>query len=258
MVEEYDVNLQPSDKAEDMPLTEETAGAASETQTGEPIAEVEILDSPEDRQPVFPQIPLVQTIPEQTETVAPEYVQSPYVETALSSAPEFRKDASGNPVGDVAGFFPRLFAGLIDTIVSAVLWLILVFITGMFTDRLEEPFFFNTKLITVLFYIASVIYRILMDWKAGWTLGKKALKLRVISSETYGRVDLWTAFFRETFGKYLSCVSVVGMFMIFGKRHLPLHDRLADTEVVYAVNLPAAESSEPAEADGGEGEAHTD
>ena len=33
MVEEYDVNLQPSDKAEDMPLTEETAGAASEMTT---------------------------------------------------------------------------------------------------------------------------------------------------------------------------------------------------------------------------------
>ena len=142
-------------------------------------------------------------------------------------------------MGETAGFWPRATAALIDTLISAVLWVILAGVIRIFSDRLDEPFFFQVKLIVVLFYLAEKIYYIFTQWKFGKTLGKTALRLALVSSETYGRPDLWTVFFRETFGKFLSVISGVGSLLIFGKKHLPLHDRLADTEVVYSMGVPA-------------------
>lgn len=198
--------------------------------------------SPAEKQPVFPQAPFTVPvqIPREVHESVPVTYSSPYRAYEAQVQPEKREDPQGNPVGDRAGFWPRLTAVIIDLLISAVLWLLFYLVVSIFTDRMDEPFFFSVKLITVLFYIAEKLYYILSQWKFGRTLGKRALRLTLVSSETYGKPDLWTVFFRETFGKFLSIISVIGSLMIFGKKHLPLHDRLADTEVVYSVNLPVS------------------
>lgn len=196
------------------------------------------------------------SVPEETGTAAPDpfgpvntgsipfelpaaaesgYV-SPYAEQSAAGISAQRLNEKGEPAGDRAGFWPRLAAFLIDAVVTAVLWAILLFVAGLFTDRLNEEFFFSIKLRTVLLHIAEKLYFIFAEWRFQKTLGKKALRLKVISSETYGDPTLWTVFFRETFGKFISSVCIVGDLMILGKEHLPLYDRLADTEVVYTVN----------------------
>ena len=202
---------------EEIRADEETEAAAAETEVSGQFVPVNTADMPLE-------------LPS-----APEsgYV-SPYVG---QTAPERQRvDENGDPAGERAGLWPRLSAFLIDCLITTVLWLITLFVFSLFTDRLEEPFFFSVKLRTVLLYVVQKIYFILTEWKHQRTLGKRALKIKVISSETFGKADLWTIFFRETFGKFVSSVCVVGDLMLLGKKHLPLYDRLADTEVVYTVN----------------------
>lgn len=201
-------------------------------------AETEV---PESRQPVFPQPPFTvpAQVPREIHESVPLTYSSPYREYESQVKPEERRDPDGNPVGETAGFWPRLTAAVIDVLISAVLWLLYCLIASIFTDRLDEPFFFSAQLITVLLYLAVKTYYIISQWGFGRTLGKRALRIKLISTDTYGKPDLWTVFFRETFGKFLSFISVVGSFMIFGKKHLPLHDRLADTEVVYDIGVKA-------------------
>ncbi|MBQ3999524.1 MAG: RDD family protein, partial [Oscillospiraceae bacterium] len=162
---------------------------------------------------------------------------SPYSQQSSEGINRQRTDGSGEPAGDRAGFWPRLFAFLIDAVAATVCWAVLLFVVGLFTDRLNEPFFFSVKLRTVLIYIAQKIYFVISEWRFQKTLGKKALRLKLISSESFEGPDLWTVVFRETFGKFISSVCIVGDLMILGKEHLPLYDRLADTEVVYTVNV---------------------
>jgi len=232
-----------------------------------PTLDAEIVQEPETneaaglpaeetpRQPVFPDTfnpyaAAAADIPRETQDMPAEKEQAVYYSPALTAEPEpSRIGPDGNEAGERAGFWPRLFAGIIDLVVTAFIWLLFTGIAGIFTDRLNEPFFFSTPLIKVLFILASAVYNVAMGWICQATFGKRALKLRIISSDTFGKPDAWTIFFRETFGKYLSCVTVIGLLMVFGKKHLPLHDRLADTEVVYDLKKAqaAAASEEPAE-----------
>ncbi|MBR5071720.1 MAG: RDD family protein [Oscillospiraceae bacterium] len=178
------------------------------------------------------------SIPLEVPAAADSGYVSPYSEQTAAGINRDRVSESGEPAGDRAGFWPRLSAFLIDSLVTAVLWGILLFVFSLFTDRLSDPFFFRVKLRTVLLYVVQKIYFVFAEWRFQRTLGKKALRIKVISSESFGKPDLWTVFFRETFGKFISSVCVVGDLMILGREHRPLYDRLADTEVVYTVNAP--------------------
>ena len=211
-----------------------------------------------------PEEAFAQALPEETEGGPRSGSVSAYYDSLTPLPEKERIDPDGCPVGERAGFWPRLFAALIDTAVAAVIGFILsVIVRAFLTDRLLEPFFFKIDLLTVIFYISYKTYCILAQWKRQKTLGKKALRIRLISSETLGKADLWTVFFRETFGKFISAVCVVGDLMLLGKQHLPLYDRLADTEVVYdlkpvtvraetsaaaeAADVPAAEAQDSSE-----------
>ena len=65
-------------------------------------------------------------------------------------------------------------------------------------------------------------------------MGKRAMRLRVVSSEQR-KMTLFEVAYRETVGRFLSKIIIfIGYFMI-GPDHekRALHDRLADTRVVY-------------------------
>ena len=188
-----------------------------------------------------PETPVYGLVPEETEGGQTSGSFSPYYDSFTPQPEKKRTDPDGNDVGERAGFWPRLFAALLDTVVAAVIWFaVSVLVKAFITDRLLEPFFFKTSLLAVLFYVCYKTYVILSQWRSQKTLGKKALRIKLISSETFGKADLWTVFFREAFGKFVSAVCVIGDLMLLGKQHLPLYDRLADTEVVYdLINAPA-------------------
>ena len=216
------------------PAVSEEAGAMNEVlqQVQDVLPDEKTYNAPDPFGPVNDgSIPL--EVPAASES---GYV-SPYSQQSSEGINRQRTDGSGEPAGDRAGFWPRLFAFLIDAVAATVCWAVLLFVVGLFTDRLNEPFFFSVKLRTVLIYIAQKIYFVISEWRFQKTLGKKALRLKLISSESFEGPDLWTVVFRETFGKFISSVCIVGDLMILGKEHLPLYDRLADTEVVYTVNV---------------------
>lgn len=65
-------------------------------------------------------------------------------------------------------------------------------------------------------------------------MGKRAMRLRVVSSEQR-KMTLFEVAYRETVGRFLSKIIIfIGYFMIGPDREKrALHDRLADTRVVY-------------------------
>ena len=237
-----------------------TAGTESAPQPVPTLPESDIVDAAAEGIPGYTAVPGDadgQMVPEETAGGQNSGSIAPYYESFTPQPEKTRLDPDGNPVGERAGFWPRFFAVLIDTVVASVIWFALsVFVRAFITERLLEPFFFKIDLLTVLYYVSYKTYSIVSLWRSQKTLGKRALRIKLISSETFGKADLWTVFFRETFGKFISAICVVGNLMLLGKRHLPLYDRLADTEVVYDLGTMPAKTenagAEPAQAVSGE------
>lgn len=138
-----------------------------------------------------------------------------------------------------AGFPPRMAAYLIDLL-----------LTGIGLSVIKAPFaivkllageslifrelLFSYSLYDIFFYLLGKSYFVLMTYFTGSTLGKKCLRLQVVSSEKEN-LSFWDVLYRETIGRYLSSLLGVGyLMMLLDREKRGLHDRLADTRVVYA------------------------
>ncbi len=152
-----------------------------------------------------------------------EYYDDPEPETAAADLSGFTK----------AGFGARLSAWVLDGIISSIPGLLAAGILLLNGADLSQPVFFHLTLPRLLILALRVIYRVATTALFGGTLGKLMLKLKVISTETGKEPTFWQCLFRETFGKYLSGAFLgIGYLMVFSEKGT-LHDRLADTAVVY-------------------------
>lgn len=137
-----------------------------------------------------------------------------------------------------AGFFVRLAAYLIDSlIVGAALLTVRIpfWISSWGTpdNILVRDLVFKYSFADIVIYVLGVLYFILLTYKTGSTIGKKALHLKVQSVEDRN-MTLFEVAFRETVGRFLSSLAYVGYFMMaVSKSKRGLHDFLSDTEVVY-------------------------
>lgn len=132
------------------------------------------------------------------------------------------------------GFWVRLSAWLIDGMISGILSVSgYLACRNLFGSAVTRPFFFSYSLGTCFGFLFILLYRILMTKLAGATLGKMALRLKVVDTGTGGNLSWWQAIFRESFGRWFSTLSVVGNLLIIGKEHRTLTDRLSDSSVVY-------------------------
>ncbi len=148
-----------------------------------------------------------------------------------------------------AGFFSRLAAFLLDSI---LVWLGLCVvklpvwgIQLMVGDSvLFQPVLFTYTLFDILYYLLTVAYFVLMTYFCGATVGKHLMRIKVVGSqgEKPGFMDV---LIRETVGRYLSALIIyVGYIMAgFDSRKQGLHDKIADTCVVY--KSTACEKREP-------------
>ena len=78
------------------------------------------------------------SIPLEVPAAADSGYISPYSAQSAAGLGRQRTDADGEPAGERAGFWPRLAAFLIDAVIATVLWGILLFLFGLFTDRLID------------------------------------------------------------------------------------------------------------------------
>lgn len=149
-----------------------------------------------------------------------------------------------------AGFFVRLWAVIIDScIVAAVLILVRLPVwaasLAIGFNPLKIPVLFRFTTWDILAYMLGCIYYVAMIYMCGATIGKKALKLKVISADAE-RLSFLTVLYRETVGKYLSGALVCIGYLIIGpdKEKRGLHDVLCDTRVIYDLGSKKSEKLE--------------
>lgn len=140
-----------------------------------------------------------------------------------------------------AGFFIRLAAYLIDAlIVGAVLLLVGTPVWFMQLSMGDHAIFkdilFEYNIFDILKYLLVSAYFIVMTYTSERTVGKMLMKIRV-KSELSEKLTFSQVVFREVIGKYLSGILYIGYIMIgISDKKKGLHDKLADTRVVYEVN----------------------
>jgi uncharacterized RDD family membrane protein YckC len=104
-------------------------------------------------------------------------------------------------------------------------------------EEMEQLFLalqtFNHQSLPYIFVI-YLAYHTLLVWQSGMTVGKYAVKIRVVHAEDGARVDLIHAFVRallRTVGELL-VLYVTFLPAWFSARYQTLHDRVAATQVV--------------------------
>jgi len=189
----------------------------------------------------FPQTPSDSTastlpnLPPHSVTPPPVFPPNPPAGTAVYT------EAPTTPI--YAGFGRRLAAAFLDGAIVGVVNILVGFIIGMITaggmavagSRSAISGRFLGGAIAQLFsFLISFGYFIYFTGSSGQTLGKKALKIKVIKTETNQAPGYVSAFLREVVGKFLSMVIFfLGYFwMIWDKEKQTWHDKIAGTLVV--------------------------
>ena len=142
---------------------------------------------------------------------------------------------------DYAGFAVRLAAWLIDALVTLVPLSILRGIQFVLSisapyATLARPVLFHYSPLDILIYLLPVVYFIAMTLSNGATVGKMVMRIKVVSADG-SPLSFWQVLMRELVGRYLSLTLLcIGYFMMIpDSQKRALHDRIADTRVVYAV-----------------------
>ncbi len=184
--------------------------------------------------PPLPQLRAVEEKKEGEYTATPAGTYEYYDDDAPYLSSENVKKAADISGFTRSGFWPRFLAWLLDLLICGALSGLAAWLQYLAMGKAaRDPVFFNHSHREVLIILVGVLYRIVTDRLFGGTLGKRALKLRLISTDTGEAPTPWQIIFRETFGKYLSLFILgIGYLMVFSAEGT-LHDRLADTAVVY-------------------------
>jgi uncharacterized RDD family membrane protein YckC/phage FluMu protein Com len=137
-----------------------------------------------------------------------------------------------------AGFWVRVAAALIDSLLVSVLQFIFALLlrvaTGVDESMLNQPGAIMMTIATALLgAVLAIFYYVFFTGYSGQTPGKMALRLKVIRSDGadigYGR-----AFLREVPAKFISGILLgIGYLMVaFDRQKQGLHDKIADTYVI--------------------------
>lgn len=138
-----------------------------------------------------------------------------------------------------AGFFVRLAAYLIDSLIVSVALLFVripFWISSWISpdNVVVKDLIFTYSIEDIVVYALGALYFIMLTYRTGATVGKRLLHLQVVSVENRN-VTLFEVIYRETVGRFLAAlIANIGYFMIavHGEKR-GLHDLLSDTAVVY-------------------------
>lgn len=146
-------------------------------------------------------------------------------------------------VPEYVGFGARFLAALVDGMIVGAIYFVLMIpalIMGVMTAAggRSEPtaiMLVLQLLFQVIGWILTVAYYVYFTAK-GQTLGKKALKIRVVRAESGEAPGYTNAFLREVVGKMASAL-VFGLgylWMLWDDKKQAWHDKIAGTVVVKA------------------------
>jgi len=169
--------------------------------------------------------------------------------------PQAKEEAAGQPSGQLrdpedqpaenrlpqalpkAGFWIRVVATMVDTLLVFLLQLILGALLAFCGNLLLSSGAENTLQLTLLVqlftYVLSATYYVFFTGYCGQTPGKMALRIKVIrcngAAIGFGRAAL-----REIPAKFVSAILLgIGFVMVaFDDHKQGLHDRMADTYVI--------------------------
>lgn len=134
----------------------------------------------------------------------------------------------GNGNTSYGGFWKRLLALIIDSLIVTTPFMVVSIIRGSILDfwGWMQPFY----------VIADIIYYVYFEGILGATLGKRAVGLALVAADGRYPVGWGTALLRY-FARSVSLLILgIGMLMIpFSERKQGLHDRIANTYVVGAL-----------------------
>lgn len=138
-----------------------------------------------------------------------------------------------------AGFFVRFAAFLLDMLIVNVLLLFVKIPVWCLKLAFEDTFLFSPVLFSftifdIIYYLLTVGYFILATYYCGTTFGKYLMKIRVVSKDGEP-LTFMSVLIRETVGRYLSSIILYIGYMLaaWDDEKQGLHDRIADTYVVY-------------------------
>jgi uncharacterized RDD family membrane protein YckC len=140
----------------------------------------------------------------------------------------------GAPLLAYAGFWPRAIALLIDLL---LVWWWSRFFRDGYRGVFSDPIVLGRFRVSAILIAATVwAYFILTTKLAGGTLGKRAMRLRVVTTD-FGRPDWLTVLFREVVGRIIVAGTLfIGyLWAAFDRRKQGWHDKIADTLVVKKV-----------------------
>ena len=131
----------------------------------------------------------------------------------------------------------RFMAQFVDGLIFTVPLMVLIFASlftrntrGINPQTLSNPF----GLLTLLWMFGIVVYEALFLSRNGQTLGKMALKLRVVRPDG-NRISAGQAWGRALSRSLLSFTRILGVIdalMVFSSEGRTMHDRLAKTRVI--------------------------
>ena len=165
-----------------------------------------------------------------SDTAAPQEITAQIPKVWKSEAEQLYEANHLLPGGFWVRFFARMLDGALETVIGICGY---IACTNLFSDLANRPFFFDIPLGMCFWVLFVLLYQTLMVKWTGSTLGKLVLRLNVVDVETGGPLTWWQAFFRASFGRFLSDFTIVGNLLVLGRDHRTLNDRLSDTCVVY-------------------------
>jgi uncharacterized RDD family membrane protein YckC len=213
---------------------EEASGESLEYEADEPVQEAQAYTSGG-------------TVQEAQAYTSDEIVQEAQAYTSYDEEVAAADESEEEPVGNgqsrtYAGFFTRLTAYLLDKLILLIPLGLVRLIMGILSiavnvNILQRQVFFKVTPADMILYSITAIYFVLMTYMTGRTIGKRIMRIQVVSVEDRKPTFL-EILFRETFGRFLSTfILCIGYLMIVaGKEKQALHDHLADTRVIFDCN----------------------
>ena len=130
-----------------------------------------------------------------------------------------------------AGFWQRVLATLIDTIVLCIV--LFPILLSIYPDFLESEAFIQGPTDFLLSWIVPALYVIIFLNMKGATPGKMVMAIRVVDSRTFGKPSLGSLVVRY-FGLFLSTIPLgLGfLWVAWDKEKRGFHDKLAGTAVI--------------------------